>query len=78
MLKRESVCVCVNSRRRRGDGGQLEAGAVGLAGLDGRQAGAGTGDLASAVVGSASTLVEGAGHDGGSEGEDDGDLHLDG
>jgi hypothetical protein len=62
----------------RGDGGLLEAGAVGLAGLDGQETLAGTGDLTGAVVGGAGTLVEGASHDGGSKGEDGGDLHLDG
>lgn len=58
-------------RRRGGDDGLLEAGAVGLVGRDGGSAQAGTGDSASAVVSSAS-------HGGGNEREDNGDLHVDG
>lgn len=68
-------------RGLRVDGGSHEAGAVGLAGLNGGQTGAGTGDLTSAVVTTAAgTLlnVDGAGHNGGSERKDGSDLHFDG
>jgi len=67
--------------RLRDDGGGLEAGAVGLAGLNGGQAGAGAGDLTSTVVTTAAgTLLEvdSAGHDGGSERKDGSDLHFGG
>lgn len=65
-------------RRLRGDGGAHEAGAVGLALGDGEEAGAGTGDLAVAVVAGAGALLKDGTQGQGGEGQDDGDLHLDG
>lgn len=63
----------VYSRSVRDNGGQHEAGAIGLARGDGEEAGTGTGDLAGAVV----TTAVGSGD--GSEGRDDGKgLHVDG
>lgn len=56
----------------------MEAGAVGLARGDGQETGAGTGDLAVAVVSRALALLNEASHGGGDEGQDDGGLHVDG
>lgn len=62
----------VYARSIRDDGGGHEAGAVGLAGLNGGETSTGTGDLTSTVVTTAAL-----GNSGGNEREDDGGLHLD-
>lgn len=64
-------------RSVRNDNGGHKAGAVGLARSDGQQTGAGAGDLTSAVVGVASTLLEASGQGGGGERQNNGGLHLD-
>ncbi len=70
----------VHLHRVRDDSRLHELGAVGLAGLDGLQAIAGTGDGAGAVVTTAvaGTGLDGAGERGSDEREDNGGLHLDG
>lgn len=60
-----------NLRRLRDDSDLLEAGAVGLAGLDVEETSAGASDLTGAVV---TTAVGGDG--GGGEREENGGLHL--
>lgn len=60
------------ARSIRNDGGSHEAGAVGLAGLNGGETSTGTGDLTSAVVTTA-TL----GNSGGDERQDNSGLHCD-
>lgn len=92
VVLRPSVSQSVNGRHARGgtggrdsrgvgdDGRLLEAGAVGLAGLDGLEAVTGAGDLAGAVVAAAVAVagLEEAGGGGGNKGQDNGGLHLDG
>lgn len=61
------------------DGSSHEAGAVGLARLNGLQSTTGTGNLASAVIGVASTgtgSLHKASHGNGNERQDNGGLHL--
>jgi hypothetical protein len=61
-----------------GDSGLLEAGAVGLAGLNGLEVTAGTSDGTVAVVAvAAGTHLEGTSHGRGGEGQNGEDLHLD-
>jgi hypothetical protein len=61
-----------------GDGGSLEAGAVGLAGSAGEEVTTGTGDGTVAVVSVAAiTHLNGTSHGHGGEGQDSEDLHRD-